>query len=146
MFSRIASLVLNSKEVNALSSHYKHTISRFQKLPLNCPESVVFFITGMLPATAICHLRTLGLFAMIIRSEPSSILQQIGRKIFLSAPSNKKSWFVQLRSITNLYLLPNPLLPLQLPMSKIKWKKQCKATVISYWEEKLPSDAATLSF
>ena len=86
-----------------------------------------------------------GLFGMISRSDPSSILQQIGRKILLSVPCNKKSWFIYLRSITNLYLLPDPLLLLQSPMSKSEWKKLYKAKVISYWEEKLRFDAATLS-
>ena len=144
LFSGTASLVLNKKEIDALSRHYRHTICRLQKLPLNTPECVVFFLGGSLPATAILHLRILSLFGMICRSNPSSILQQIGRRVFLSKNYNKKSWFIQIRSVTQLYLLPDPLLLLQTPLSKAEWKKLCKSSVVSYWEEKLRADSSNL--
>ena len=144
LFSGTASLVLNKKETDALSRHYRHTLCRLQKLPLNTPECVVFFLGGSLPATAILHLRILSLFGMISRSDPNSILQQIGRRVYLSKNFNRKSWFSQIKLITQLYLLPDPLLLLQTPSSKVEWKKLCKAKVVSYWEEKLRADILKL--
>ena len=91
LFSGVGSLVLNEKELKALSNHFKLTVSRLQKLPLNTPECVIFFLSGNLPATAIVHLRMLSLLGMISRLGTASILQQIGRKTLLSSRPNKRS-------------------------------------------------------
>ena len=70
LFSGTASLVLNNKETDALSRHYRYTLCRLQKSPLSSPECITFFLGGSLPATAILHLRILSLFGMISRSNP----------------------------------------------------------------------------
>ena len=86
----------------------------------------------------------LSLLGMISRLEHTSILHQIGRKILLSTTTIKKSWFTTIRDISYQYSLPDPLLILQDPKSKEVWKKQCKAAVISFWEEKLRGQAQLL--
>ena len=144
LFSGVGSLVLNGTELKTLSNHFKLTVSRLQKLPLNTPECVVFFLSGNLPATAIVHLRMLSLLGMISRLGPSSILQQTGRNTLLSSRPNKKSWFTKIRDICNQYLLPDPLLVFQDPKSKDAWKSQCKAQVVSYWEKYLRHQAEML--
>ena len=144
LFSGIASLVLNERELRTLSSHFKLTLCRLQKLPLNTPDCVVFFLSGNLPAAAIVHLKMLTLLGMISRLKSTSILQQIGRNILLMATPIKKSWFSKIRDITYQYSLPDPLLILQEPKSKESWKKQCKSAVVSFWEVKLRSEAEFL--
>ena len=144
LFSGMASLVLNEKEINTLARHHKESLRKLQKLPPNTPECVVYFLAGCLPATGILHLRMLGLLGMISRSKSSSILQQIGRGALLSIPCNKKSWFTKMRSICQIYNLKDPLLVLQDPPSKETWKGRCKSAVISFWEQKLRSQAALL--
>ena len=118
LFSGTASLVLSEKEISSLSRHFRHTISKLQKLPLTTPSCVIFFLAGSLPAVAVLHLRILGLFGMIARSDPSSILQQIGRRTLLSDHCSRFSWFEKVRAITQLYMLPDSLLLLQNPPSK----------------------------
>ena len=144
LFSGIASLVLNEKEMKILGSHYKLTLCRLQKLPLNTPECVVYFLLGSLPVVALVHLKMLGLLGMISRLGPTSILQQIGRNILLSSTPIKKSWFSKVRDISIQYELPDPLLVLQDQKKKDIWKKECKARVISFWEEKLRGQAMYL--
>lgn len=144
LFSGTASLVLSEKEVSSLSRHYRHTICKLQKLPITAPSCVIFFLAGSLPAVAILHLRILSLFGMIARSDPSSVLQQIGRKELLSEHCNKYSWFQKVRTITQLYLLSDPLLLLQNPPTKESWKKTCHAKILDYWELKFRAEAALL--
>ena len=137
LFSGVASLVLNQKEMDALAMSHKHMLAKLQKLPTNTPDCVIYFLGGTLPAIAILHLRMLSLLGMISRSDKSSILQQIGRGALLASPSNKKSWFINLRNICFKYNLMDPLLVLQDPPSKLSWKKMCKSAVVSYWETEL---------
>ena len=61
LFSGLASLVLNKKEVSAISKHHRRTICRLQKLPNNTPDCVVYFLGGSLPAAAILDLRMLSI-------------------------------------------------------------------------------------
>ena len=144
LFSGTASLVLSEKEISSLSRHFRHTICKLQKLPLTTPSCVIFFLAGSLPAVAVLHLRILGLFGMIARSDPSSILQQIGRRTLLSDHCSKFSWFEKVRAITQLYLLPDPLLLLQNPPSKEYWKKMCLSKILDHWEVKFRAEAASL--
>ena len=146
LFSGIASLVLTEKELSIVDKHYKKMLCRYQKLPLNSPDCVIYFLSGSLPARAILHLRMLSLLGMIARLGPNSILQKIGRQSLLATTCNKKSWFYSVRSISKLYDLPDPLLVLQdgSNSSKEAWKRKCKASVVSYWEQYLRGQADLL--
>ena len=144
LFSGVASLVLNGKELSILSKHHRNMLCRIQKLPLNTPECVIYFLAGSLPATAILHLRMLSLLGMIARLNPDSILQKIGRQTLLTSTCHKKSWFYSIRLVCTLYNLPDPLLVLQEAPSKDTWKIGCKAKVMSYWEKELRGQAELL--
>lgn len=144
LFSGVASLVLNNKELSAISRHYKSTLNNFMKLPPSTPDCVVFFLSGRLPASAMIDLCMLGLLGMIARLGSTNILNQVGRKVLLSKPCNKQSWFTRIRLICSQYLLPDPIAILDCPPVKDTWKSLCKAKVISHWEEKLRGEAFLL--
>ena len=101
-------------------------------------------MAGCLPAVAVVHLKMLSLLGMISRLEAGSILQEIGRNALLSATPNKKSWFIKIREICTQYCLPDPLLVLQDEMSKEAWKNKCKATILSYWGNRLRGQSKLL--
>ena len=144
LLSGLSSLYLTNKEVGAIHRHHRVTLCRLQKLPPTTPDCVVFFLAGSLPGNGILHLRQLGLLGMIARLGPDSILQKLGRQVLLSSTQNR-SWFNLVRSTSQQYGLPDPLLILQCPPSKESWKRQCKAKVVSWWEEKLRGEASFLS-
>ena len=100
-------------------------------------------LAGSLPGSALLHLRQLGLLGMLARLGSESILQQVGREVLLS-DGKGKSWFLQIRTITQQYDLPDPLMILQSPPSKESWKRLCKARVISWWEERLRGETILL--
>ena len=144
LLSGLASLVLNNSELGAVLRHHRITLCRLQKLSKTTPDSVVYFLAGSLPSSALIHLRQLGLLGMLARLGECSVLQQLGRAALLFTV-NCKSWFQQVRTVTQQYSLPDPLQILQSPPSKESWKKLCKANVISWWEERLRGEAALLS-
>ena len=146
LLSGLAALVLTSKEIGVIHRHHRVTLCRLQKLPSTTSDCVVFFMAGSLPATALLHLRQLGLLGMLARLGSSSILQQIGRQVLLSNRKVKgKSWFLQVRSASLQYDLPDPLMILQSPPTKESWKRTCKARVISWWEDRFRGEATLLS-
>jgi hypothetical protein len=146
MFSGLAALILNTKEQGVIQSHHKLTLSRLQKLPTNTPACVIYFLAGSLPATALLHLRQLCLLGMLARQGEESILQQVGRQALMySGKGSHRSWFLQLRTISQQYGLPDPLLTLQSPPTKQSWKSLCKAKVISWWETRLRGEASLLT-
>ena len=143
LLSGLPSLVLTKKELSSVMRHHRITLCRLQRLPKTTPDCVVYFLAGTLPSTALIHLRQLGLLCMLARLGDTSALQQVGRGALLHG-SPYKSWFQQLRSVTEQYSLPDPLFILQSPPSKESWKKQCKSMVVSWWEQRLRGEASLL--
>ena len=136
LLSGLASLVLNKSEIGALHHHHKINQQKITKLHQGTPESVVMFLAGSLPATALLHLRMLGLLGMIARLGPSNILHEHGRHILLSVNTGR-SWFLTIRDVCLQYGLLDPLLILQSPPSKLSWKNLTKSKVVDWWEIKL---------
>ena len=101
------------------------------------------FVARSLPAIAIVHLKTLTLLGMIARLGPSGILDKLGRHSLLTA-ENKGSWFLAARRTTQRYNLPDPLLVLQQPLPKGRWKSLCRSKVISWWETHYRGEADVL--
>ena len=119
------------------------SLRQLLRLPITTPESFVMFLAGSLPATAIVHLRTLTLLGMISRLGPTGILNKIGRDSLLTA-SNKGSWFLAVRRTTQQYGLPDPLIVLQQPLPKCRWKSLCKGMVMKWWEAQYRGEAQQL--
>ena len=132
LLSGTAALVLSTPEITALHQHYKCMIKQLLKLPSNVPESFAMLLAGSLPITALLHLGMLTLLGMISRLGPGNILHKIGRNSLLSAV-NSRSWFIQVRLITQKYNMADPLLTLQCPPTKAQWKSSCRAAVTRWW-------------
>ena len=143
LMSGLASLVLLSTELSLLEQHHKVTYQNIQKLLPNTPSSVVYFLGGCLPGTAVLHLKQLSIFGMVTRLQDDP-LNIHARKILTSSKISCKSWFIQLRDICLQYQLPHPLKLLDNPPSKDDLKKMVKARVLDYWETRLRGEASLL--
>ena len=124
-----------------ISPNWLHSItttrSHFrEKLHLGTPECVILFLAGSLPATSLLHLSMMSLLGMIERLGPNNILNQHATNILLDTKPSK-SWFTSIRSLCNKYSLPDPLLTLQTPASKLCWKKLCKSRVVDWREQNI---------
>ena len=138
----LSSLLLSSKEISCIDQQHKKTLQNITKLSSNSPSSLVHFIAGSLPGSAILHLRQLALFGMVCRLPQYPLHQQAVHVLLTS--SSPTSWFVQVRNLLLLYHLLHPLLLLQNPLSKESFKKLVKSKVLDYWEVKLRAEASLL--
>lgn len=145
--NRVAEIILYSALSHFFSSgihsHYKMIIRLILKLPENTPESFIFFSAGTLPSTALIHLNILILLGMLGRLGSENILNRIACHSLLSL-ANPQSWFLAARHVTQLYGLCDPLLVLQQPLPKARWKSLCRSSVIGHWELKYWAEATTL--
>lgn len=144
LLSGLASLVLNKSEVDILKHYYKVNLERLQKLHKATPASVVYFLGGSLPLPALLELHQLSILGMIGRLGPTSILHKLGCSTLSNAKPSSHSWFLQVRDVSTKYSLPDPLIILTNPPSKLTYKKLAKSKIIDFWETKLRQDAAPL--
>ena len=143
LMSGVNTLVLSSPELGVLHHHYKVSIRQILRLSDKTPECFVMLMAGTLPATALLHLAILSLVGMIARRGPDCILNKIGRAA-LQGGSGSQSWFNQARHITQKYGLPDPLLVLQQPTTKGRWKSTCRSKVLDCWESQYRGEAVHL--
>ena len=125
-----------------IDQHHKETLRCLLRLHQNTPRSVIYFLAGCLPGSALLHLRQLSIFGMITRL-PGSILHQHATSIFSFSTISKKSWFLQIRKWCLLYDLPHPQILLSAPpLTKETFKTTVRKKVIGYWENLLRDEAA----
>ena len=146
LFSGVPALVLSNLEISVLHHQHKVDLERLQRLHQATPECVVMFLAGSLPGTGILHLRMLGLLGMIARLGPTNILHEHGRHVLLNLDRNtvSKSWFVTIRTVCQLYCVPDPLLVLQSPPTHYHWKSLTKSKVLDYWQTRFRGEAEHL--
>ena len=144
LFSGLAPLVMNKKEMEIVEQHHKDSIRNIQRLLAFTPRTVICFLAGSLPGTAILHLRQLSIFGMICRLN-ENILHKHATNIFNYSTMASKSWFSQIRDLCLLYNLPHPSILLSLPPTKTIFKNLAKKHVIDYWEKILRLEAEPLT-
>jgi hypothetical protein len=143
LFAGLATLVLTKSETSVIDSHYQNTLQHLQKLHGKTPRSVVLFLAGSLPGEALLHLGQLSLFSMICHL-PDDPLHQRALYALISLPQSSRSWFHQVRNLCLLYKLPHPLILLDKPVSKEKFKKLAKRQVTEYWQDILATESFNL--
>ena len=136
LFSGLASLILNKHETDIISQHLKETVQNLLKLHQKTPEPFIFFIAGSLPGEALLHMKQLTLFGAICRL-PGNVLNTIASNILTSMTDKDTSWFAQIRALCFRYALPHPLIQLNNPLTKDKFKTLLKQNIVQYWQEHL---------
>ena len=144
LLSGVTSLVLSKSELKMLEGHYIRTLQGLLRLHDKTPRSIVCFLAGSLPITAILHQRMLSLMLMIsfLSKDP---LYQHARYVLLHPVQCCRSWFIQAKNICQLYGLPHPLQVLENPPAKQPFKSLVKKKIACYWKELLSTEALQLS-
>ena len=93
LLSGLSALVLTKAELKSIDAHYTTTLLRLLRLHDKTPRSVTLFLAGSLPATALLHMRQMGLFGMISRLEENNLLHVYAKEIFSTDRCSKSSWF-----------------------------------------------------
>ena len=144
LFSGLASLVLNRAETEIVDKHYQFTIQNLQRLHQKTPRSIIFFLAGSLPGEAILHMRQLTLFSMICHLTEDPLHHHAKYVLTYLAPSSL-SWFHQIRDICLQYCLPHPLILLETPIPKNRFKRLVKLKVTDHWRQVLIAECTSPS-
>ena len=142
LFSGLATLVLNKSETKVIDQHYQHTIQNIQRLHQKTPRCITFFLAGCLPGEALLHMRQLSLFSMICHL-PEDPLHHHAKYVLSTLPPSCLSWFHQVRNLCLQYSLPHPLVLLDNPVSKYKFKKLVKLQVTEFWHGLLATECTS---
>ena len=144
LFSGLATLVLNKAEIGIIDKHYQYTMQNLQRLHRKTPRSIVLFLAGSLPGEAILHMRQLSLLSMICHL-PDDPLHQHAKYTLSTLPPSSLSWFHQVRDLCLQYNLPHPLVLLDQPVPKNKFKKLVKLRVAEHWQQVLSTECSSPS-
>ena len=143
LFSGVAALALDNRELETIHIHLKEVLQNLQRLHKKTPECYVNFMAGNPGATALIHIRQMSLFGMVCRLH-DSILHRLASHLLLTEPDNSRSWFVSIRHLCAMYDLPSPLSLLSSPPTKDALKTLVKKKFIDHWQKKFRSDAEEL--
>ena len=83
LLSGLNSLVLNKAELKILDGHYLSTLQRLLRLHEKSPRSIIYYMAGSLPASAILHQRQMSLFSMICHLKDDPLHQQHAYHVLL---------------------------------------------------------------
>jgi hypothetical protein len=144
LFSGLETLVLNKAEIRIIDKHYQYTIQNLQRLHKKTPRSIIFFLAGSLPGEAHLHMRQLSLFSMICHLSEDP-LHQHAKFALSTLPPSSLSWFHQVRDICLQYSLPHPLVLLEKPIAKNRFKNLVKHHVTDYWQQVLATECTSPS-
>ena len=121
-------MLLSPAEISAVSGQQKTTLERLQRLYPCTPAPAVHLLAGTIPAAGVLHMRQLRLLLRIAKLGPGNILHRHG--LYILHQGLKNSWFCQVREISLLYSLPDPMITITSPpSSKSLWKKSVKTAV-----------------
>ena len=115
LLSGLAAIALSKTDTEMIEKHYCETLRSLLRLLPKTPRSVVYFLAGSLPGSALLHQRQLMLFGMISRLQ-SDILKDHAVNIFKSNLISRKSWFHHVRRLCLMYQLPHPSILLDQPL------------------------------
>ena len=144
LFSGLATLILNRKEINLLNSHQNGNIRKLQKFYSGTPNSFSLLVAGSLPGEAVLHKRQLTLFGMICRLPDCNPLKMQALHISSKLTTTKHSWFYMINNLCTLYSLPSCSHLLNFALSKEKIKELIQPKILDYWQTKLRNEAKSL--
>ena len=142
LFSGLASIPLLKADEAVLTHHHKVTLERLQCLYPAMPACFVHILSGTLPATVILHIKAFSLLFMIAILGPSNPLHAHG--LFVLHNSITASWFHSLRLLASQYGLPDPLVTLTNPRTKLSMKSEARSKIRAFWHDKFVAEASTL--
>ena len=144
LLSGLGSLVLKQSEISVIDRHHRNILRSLLRLPGKTPVPAIYFLSGSLPASALIHMRQFTLLGMITRQR-GGVLHNHASNIYSSSKRFARSWFTQVENLCLQYNLPHPITYLQMPPDKRVYKSLISARIIDYWEQKLRSDASSMT-
>ena len=145
--SGLSSLVIQpqSEPMKSMEIFQRKVMRGILGFSTRSPIPGLYFLLGELPIAGQIHRDCLSLF-WSLWSNPNTLVHKVVKYILVHAPDNSRTWSVNIRHITRLYGLPDPLQLLQNKApTKSSWKSTCDSLIYSYYEKKLRKSAESNS-
>ena len=121
--SGINSFALRKQQIEPISLFHRKILKSILHLSKSAPTPAIHFLLGELPIEGRIHRDMFSLFYSIW-CNPDTKIHQIVKYLLTSSPDNSRTWAINLRHISRMYQLEDPLSCLQRqPPSKESYKE-----------------------
>ena len=135
--SGLSSFALRSQQISPLSLFHRKTLKAFLHLSQSAPTPAIHFLLGEMPIEGKIHCDMFSLFYSVW-SNPDTKIYQIVKYLLKTSPENSRTWVINLRHISKMYSLEDPLSCLQSdPPSKSNYKERVLTKVLAFHEDEL---------
>lgn len=143
--SGLSSFALRTNQMSPLSLFHRKTLKGILNLIKTAPTPAIHFILGELPMEGKVHRDMFSLF-FSVWSNPDSKIYEIIKYILSTSPDNSRTWAINLRHISKMYGMEDPLSCLiRDPPSKSEYKEAVFTKILAFHEKELRNLAATNS-
>ena len=139
--SGLSSFAMRTNQITPLSLFHRKTLKAFLHLSQSAPTPAIHFLLGELPMEGKIHRDMFSLF-FSVWSNPDTKIYQIVKHLLSTSPDNSRTWSINLRHISKMYNLEDPLSCLQRdPPSKSCYKETVLTKISAFHENELRSKA-----
>ena len=140
--SGLSSFALRSNQMSPLAIFHRKILKAFLKLSKTAPTPAIHFLLGELPMEGKIHRDMFSLFYSVW-SNPDTKIYQIVKYLLSTSSDNSRTWVVNLRHISKMYNLEDPLsCLLKDPPSKSSFKELVITRITAFHENELRRKAA----
>ena len=143
--SGLSSFALRNHQMSPLSLFHRKTLKGFLHLSKTAPTPAIHFLFGELPMEGKIHRDMFSLFYSVWNN-PDTKIHQIVKYLLTTSCDNSRTWAVNLRHISKMYNLEDPLsCLLRDPPPKSQYKETVMTKISAFHEKELRSLAITNS-
>ena len=122
-------------QISPLSLFHRKTLKAFLHLSQSAPTPAIHFLLGEMPIEGKIHRDMFSLFYSVW-SNPDTKIYQIVKYLLKTSPENSRTWVINLRHISKMYSLEDPLSCLQRdPPSKSNYKETVLTKVLAFHKD-----------
>ena len=139
--SGLSALPIRPSAMKILSTFHNKILRAILKLSKYSPIIPLYFLLGEAPIEASVHIDVLSVFYNIWANSNTKVFEVV-KYLLAMSDKNSLTWSAHVRTLFQLYKLPDPLLLLdQTPWPKEHWKSVTNTAVISHHEKVLRTKA-----
>ena len=135
--SGLSSFALRPQQIEPISLLHRKVLKSILHLSKSAPTPAIHFLLGELPIEGRIHRDMFSLF-FSVWCNPDIKIHQILKYLLENSPDNSRTWAVNLRHLSKMYKLEDPLSSLQkTPPTKSSYKELILTKITSFHEKEL---------
>ena len=141
--SGLYSFALRTHQMDPLSIFHRKVLKAFLNLSKSAPTPAIHFLLGELPMEGKIHRDMFSLF-FGVWCNPDTKIHQIVKYLLSTSSENSRTWAINMRHITQMYGLEDPLLCLEREApKKSDYKETVMSKITAFHEHELRTKAKT---